>query len=706
MNIEFSWRRRVPVVLQSEAAECGLACLVMVAGYHQLRTDLPSLRALYSISLKGTTLADLARCAAKLDLVPRAVRLELPQLAQLRLPCVLHWDFNHFVVLERVRARTVTIVDPARGRRELAMDELSKHFTGIAQELVPAHDFRPGTRQHRISLGRLIGPLPGAAAALARVLLLALALQVFTVLAPFHLQWVVDQALVSQDRELVIVLAIGFALLAVVHTCINALRGWLLVVIGTTLNLQLQSNLFRHLLRLPLSWFDRRHTGDVVSRFDALQTIQRTLTGGLVESLVDGVMVLITLAMMLLYSVQLTLVAMLAAGLYALLRLALYRPLREATEEQIVRAARQQTHFIETVRGMQCLKLFGQEDQRLSQWKNLAIERFNAGIRVQRFGVLHQALNGLLFGIENIVTVSLASGAVLDRSTHFSVGMLLAFVAYKTQFVQRISGLVEKGLELRMMGLHTERVADVAMCPQEAVHEAGASAAAPAHWSITLTNVSFRYAEADALVIDDLSLRIEEGESVAFVGPSGCGKTTLVRLMLGLLTPTSGSVEIGGVPLQRLGLARYRGAVASVMQDDQLFAGSIADNICFFDSRSDQQLIEASARAAAVFDDIAAMPMQFNTLVGDMGTVLSGGQRQRILLARALYRKPRILILDEATSHLDIQRERAVNEAVKALRLTRIIVAHRQETIASAERVIVLSKGRMVNSLTVVEGAA
>jgi ATP-binding cassette subfamily B protein RaxB len=357
---------------------------------------------------------------------------------------------------------------------------------------------------------------------------------------------------------------------------------------------------------------------------------------------------------------------------------------------------------------MQGIKLFAREDLRATAWQNLVVDQFNAGIRSQRLALLYQGLNGLLFGVENVVTVWLGARLVLDVSTGsgFSVGMLFAFVAYKTQFVQRVAALIEKGLEMRMLGLHTERVADIALTapePRDAVAEIDDGALTG---TIELKNVSFRYAETDAPLIDDVSLRVEAGESIAIVGPSGSGKTTLVKLMLGLLQPTAGSIEIDGIPLARLGLSRYRNAVACVMQDDQLFAGSIAENVCFFDPRPDRERIAACARLADVHDDIVAMPMKYNTLVGDMGTVFSGGQKQRILLARALYRDPAILFLDEATSHLDIARERCVNDAVRRLDLTRVIVAHRTETIASADRVVKLAGGRIVNVAVAGGGAA
>ncbi|HMZ75529.1 MAG TPA: peptidase domain-containing ABC transporter [Rhodocyclaceae bacterium] len=704
--LDFGFASRTPLILQGESAECGLACLAMVAGHHGHRIDLASLRARHSLSQRGVTLADLMRIAGTLHLAPRPLRLEPEQLGQLRLPCVLHWDLNHFVVLIRLRGDRASVHDPACGARTLRLAELSRHFTGVALELNPTDAFTPATERRRVRLGQLVGPLRGLGGSVLQALVLALVLQLFALLAPFYMQWVVDQALVTQDRDLVTVLGVGFLLLALVNAGVAALRGWVLMVLGTSLNLAMLTRLFRHLIRLPMTWFDKRHLGDVVSRFESLNSIQRTLTGGFLEALVDGAMALLTLAMMLFYSLPLASVAIVAAAAYAGLRAALYQPQRRAAEAHIVRGARQHSHFLETVRGIQTLRLHAHEEPRTVAWHNLAVDQFNAGIRSQRLGLLYQGLNTLLFGIENVVTVWLGARLVLDTASGagFSVGMLFAFIAYKNQFVQRMAAFIEKALELRMLGLHAERVGDIALAAAEPDEPPASAAAAPLAGHLSVRNLAFRYGDTDPRVLDDVSFDVRAGESVALVGPSGGGKTTLVKLLLGLMTPESGGIEVDGVPLARFGLRRYREQVASVMQDDQLFAGSLADNIAFFDPQADPTRIEACARLAAVHDDIAAMPMGYHTLVGDMGTVLSGGQKQRVLLARALYRRPRILVLDEATSHLDIARERCVNDAIRGLPLTRLIVAHRPETIASCDRVIVLTGGRVTNEMYAVAG--
>ena len=701
-RLDFGARRRLPVFLQTEAAECGLASLGMVASFHGHRVDLAALRRRFTLSLKGATLAYLMQAAGRLHLAPRALRLELDELPRLRTPCILHWDLNHFVVLASAGPREAVIHDPAAGVRRLPMAEVSRHFTGVALELAPTAQFRPVDDRRRVRLRDLTGPVTGLARSLAQVLLLALALQAFALLAPFYMQWVVDGAVVSADRDLLTVLGLGFLLLAVVQVAVAALRSWVVLYLGTTLNLQWLANVFSHLLRLPVAWFEKRHLGDVVSRFGAVTTIQRTLTSSFVEAVIDGLMAAATLAMMLVYSGALTAIAVAAVAAYAASRAAFYAPLRRATEEHIVHAARQQSHFLETVRGVQSIKLFGRQEERRSRWLNLVVDTVNRDLAVQKLSLGFRSANGLVFGAERIAVVWAGATLVLDAA--FSVGMLFAFMAYKEQFSARVAGLIDRLIELRMLQLQGERLADIVLTPVES--EAPGPAPAVAEASIEVRNLSFRYSDTEPFVLQDCTFRIEPGESVAIVGPSGGGKTTLAKVMLGLLAPTDGKVLVGGVDLQKLGVDAYRRLVGTVMQDDPLFAGSIADNVSFFDPAPSQEAIERCTRLAAVHDDIAAMPMGYHTLIGDMGAALSGGQRQRILLARALYKEPRILFLDEATSALDVQRERQVNEAIRGLHLTRILIAHRPETIASAGRVIVLQGGKVAQDLRRVDGEA
>ena len=703
MNItslaQFSfWRsKRLPVLLQTEAAECGLACLCMVATYWGHNIDIASMRRRFSVSLKGVTLKGLMAMAQGLSLQTRPLKLDMQHLPELKLPAILHWDLNHFVVLRSVTDKYAVIHDPSVGTRRLPLAEFAKHFTGVALELTPAAKFEKKEERQNFSLFALMGRVVGLKRSLLQLLLLGLCLQVCTLVAPFYMQWIVDEALLGADRDMITVLGCGFLLLVLLQTSIGAVRSWVTTVMSTNLNIQWLGNAFTHLLKLPLPYFEKRHTGDVVSRFGSIQTMQRAMTTQFVEGVIDGFLVLGTLAMMLFYSPMLAAVACIAVCLYVLLRWSIFHALREATAEQIIHAAKQQTHFMESVRGVQSIRLFGRNEERRAGWMNALTDQFNADLRISRLAVSYQTANALLFNAERVIVIWLAALAVLDNK--FSVGMLFAFISYKDQFSQRMASLVDKLFEFRMLRLHGDRVADIVMTEAEETDGDVEMDPSDVHASIEVRNVSFRYADSEPYVLQNLSLTIPAGQCIAVTGPSGCGKTTLMKLLLGLLEPTEGEILIGGIKLSNLGLTTYRQILGTVMQDDTLFAGSISDNISFFDPSPDQQRVQTCSAMAAVHAEIAQMPMAFNTLVGDIGTGLSGGQKQRILLARALYRNPKILVLDEATSHLDVWNEQAVNSAIRKIQLTRVIVAHRPETIAMAERVVILQKGSIARDV-------
>lgn len=689
-SLQLGLRKKIPIILQTETTECGVACLAMCAAYFGHQIDLASLRNRFSASLRGTTLQDLTRIAGFLSLSSRPIKLELAELNKLRCPAILHWDMNHFVVLTQVHGDHITIHDPARGRRVVSIQKVSCHFTGVALELVPDEDFKPRRDKRTISLRHLVGRLQGWSGALTKIMVLAFSLEIFGLASPLFMQWVVDSAIVSADKDLLTVLAAGFLLLAFIQVGMGALRSWLLMALSAQFNTQLVAKLFGHLLQLPIGFFAKRHLGDVVSRFESLTQIQRTLTGSFIEALIDGVMTIAILIMMLIYSPLLTLIVCIAALCYGALRFILYRPLRQAEEEQIVRGAKQQSYLLESVRAVQSIKLLNGQPQRHSQYQNLAVDHINSTVRVQRLAIMFKAFNGSLFGIENIAVVWLGARLVLDGG--FSVGMLFAFIAYKQIFITRIVSVIEKSVEMTMLGLHAERVADIAQTdPENLAPGTDLAAAPPQRFDIEICNLDFRYSATDPYTLRNVNMRIEQGESVAIIGPSGCGKTTLLKIILGLLPPDAGEVRIGGIDIRRLDTGQYRSLVGTVMQDDHLLTGSIADNICFFTEQPDHEQIIRCAELAAVHDDILAMPMGYHTMIGDMGSVLSGGQKQRLLLARALYKRPHILVLDEATSHLDIAREKHVSDAIRNLHFTRIIVAHRPETIASVDRIIDLS---------------
>ncbi|MFN7508846.1 MAG: peptidase domain-containing ABC transporter [Betaproteobacteria bacterium] len=674
-------------VLQSQSSECALACVAMIASAHGLYADLAELRRRFPVSLKGATLAQLIRHAEALGFAARPLRLELEELGELALPCILHWDLTHFVVLKRVQRDRVVILDPAVGERVLPRAVVSKHFTGVALELTPTAEFKPVDVRRRVRFRELTGRVRGLPVALTQLFVLALALEVFALAAPLFNQFVIDEVVVSGDRELLDVLLIGFALLLITQTAISLLRHWLMMRLALDVNYQWSASLFAHLLRLPAAFFEKRHLGDIVSRFGSLAAMQNTLTTAVIGAVLDGIMAVLALAILFLYSPTLTLVALLAVAAYALVRLAFYRPFRNATEERLVLAAKEQSHFLETLRAMLPLKLSGRESERRARWQHLLADVFNRDVRTEKLGIVFSISQTAITGAATLAIFYLGARLVMDNE--LTVGMLIAFASYQATFTGRMQALIGYAFQWRMLGLHAERLADIALEPPEERPplETDVSRLAP---RIELRAISFRYADGEPWVLRNLSLSFEPGESVAIIGPSGCGKSTLMKIVLGVLAPTEGEVFIDGIPIRRLGLAQYRRLIGAVLQDDHLLAGSIAENIAFFDPQPEDRRIEAAARVAAVHEEIHRMPMGYQTLVGDLGTSLSGGQKQRVLLARALYKRPKILVLDEATSHLDVFNERRVNQAIAGLKLTRIVVAHRPETIASAGRVVSL----------------
>lgn len=696
--LNFGSGQSVPMILQTEATECGLACLAMVAGHFGKHEKLSTLRSKYAISSKGATLAAVMQIATELGLGTRPLSLDIEHLSQLRTPCILHWNFNHFVVLVKVGAKEITIHDPASGIKRVGMAEVRKSFTGVALELWPNEGFELKQPVASVKLRSLMGKVIGLKRSMVQVLLLALALEVFALTNPFFIQWVIDEVMVSGDRDLLATLAIGFGVLMVIQQLVTGLRAWILLYMGTTLNIQWRSNVFTHLLRLPINYFERRSLGDVTSRFGAVDQIQRTLTTSFIEAILDGLMTIVTLVMMLLYSKWLALVAIITMTLYGLGRWLWYRPLRAATEAQIAFAAKQTSHFLETMRGVKAIKLFDRQNERRASWLSLLADQINAEVRTQKLQLAYRLLNGLLFGIESILVIWLGARLVLDGD--FTVGALLAFNAYRTQFDSRVSSLIDKLFEIKMLQLQGERLADIVFSKPEPPHIDIGFTPSPERPSprLQINGLRFRYAEHEPFVLDDLSLTIEPGESVAIAGVSGCGKTTLMNVMMGILEPTSGEILIDGKSLSKHGPQAMRALVGTVTQDDILLAGSIGENICFFDPAPDLIWMENCARLAAISDEIAAMPMGFNTLIGELGTVLSGGQKQRVILARAFYKRPRILFFDEATSHLDVGTELAVNNMIARLNITRIIIAHRPETIKSADRAVTLFGGRIVSS--------
>ncbi|MDY0927731.1 peptidase domain-containing ABC transporter [Enterobacter sp. CFBP8995] len=687
-QLELWLRHRVPMIHQTESAECGLACLAMICGYYGKNVDLIALRRQFNLSARGTSLSALTGIAEQLGLSTRPLSLDIDELGALKIPCILHWEFNHFVVLVSIRRNCVVLHDPARGRRTVNFAELSKNFSGVALEACPGSTFIADSTHNKISLRTLIASVHGLKTVLGKILCLSLVFETINLVMPVGTQLVMDHAIPAGDRGLLTLICAGLIFFILLRAAVGMGRAWTALVMATFINVQWQSGLFNHLIRLPLGYFERRKLGDIQSRFASLDTLRSTFTTSIVGGIMDSIMVIGVLVMMVLYGGWLTWIVMAFTTFYVLLRLVTYRYYRQLSEELLVREARSNSYFMETLYGIAAVKMQGMAQRRVSHWLNLEIDSINTGIRVTKMDMLFGGINTFIAACDQVVVLWMGTILVIDNQ--ITLGMFIAFGAFRAQFSDRVGSLTEFLLQLRMMSLHNERISDIALHPRENYKPELCYEARLQPMGLATYELSYRYDSQSPAIFDALNISILPGECVAIVGSSGSGKSTLLKVLCGLFSPTSGCVEVDGVDIQQMGINNYHKMIACVMQDDKIFCGSIRENICSFADEMDDEWMKECAQASYLHEVIMRMPMGYETLIGELGEGLSGGQKQRLFIARALYKKPAILFLDEATSALDKKSEEMVNQAIKKLRITRVIIAHRESTIASADRVIAL----------------
>lgn len=684
--LDLRWQRRVPVIHQTETAECGLACLAMICGHFGKNIDLIYLRRKFNLSARGATLAGINGIAEQLGMATRALSLELDELRVLKTPCILHWDFSHFVVLVSVKRNRYVLHDPARGIRYISREEMSRYFTGVALEVWPGSEFQSETLQTRISLRSLINSIYGIKRTLAKIFCLSVVIEAINLLMPVGTQLVMDHAIPAGDRGLLTLISAALMFFILLKAATSTLRAWSSLVMSTLINVQWQSGLFDHLLRLPLAFFERRKLGDIQSRFDSLDTLRATFTTSVIGFIMDSIMVVGVCVMMLLYGGYLTWIVLCFTTIYIFIRLVTYGNYRQISEECLVREARAASYFMETLYGIATVKIQGMVGIRGAHWLNMKIDAINSGIKLTRMDLLFGGINTFVTACDQIVILWLGAGLVIDNQ--MTIGMFVAFSSFRGQFSERVASLTSFLLQLRIMSLHNERIADIALHEKEEKKPEIEIVADMGPISLEPNGLSYRYDSQSAPIFSALSLSVAPGESVAITGASGAGKTTLMKVLCGLFEPDSGRVLINGIDIRQIGINNYHRMIACVMQDDRLFSGSIRENICGFAEEMDEEWMVECARASHIHDVIMNMPMGYETLIGELGEGLSGGQKQRIFIARALYRKPGILFMDEATSALDSESEHFVNVAIKNMNITRVIIAHRETTLRTVDRVI------------------
>lgn len=698
--LQFSSKPRLNIIMQAEASECGLACIAMLANFYGNHISLDKLRQISPVSNQGSNLTQIMQIGELLGFSCRALKVQLSELNNLHTPCILHWNFQHFVVLKKVTTRYCEIADPALGLRKLDIQQVSEAFTGIALEMQPNTKFHKANAAQKLELNHFLSNAIGVKRQLSILFGLSILLQLFAIATPFYMQTVIDEVIVKSDTSLLNVLAIAFLLLLCIDTLTTMLRERVMLYFSNQFSIHMATRVFTHLLSLPVEYFQKRHLGDIVSRFGSLQNIRQIVTSGIISGLIDGLMAILMLIVLFFYSPQLASIVCLTVVFYALLRWLFFHAMKRQNMEVIQSQALESSHFMQSIRAIKTIKLNNKSMQRSSQWLNLLTNAMNKQIKLSSWQINFSVFNKILFGVENIIIIYLAARLVTINL--FSIGMLYAFISYKAKFIDATDSLINNWLEFKLLRVHLDRLADIVFTKSEITKSIDneinnnvehLTSNVQSAFHLSAHNISFQHHETQAPIFEKLNLNISHGKSVVISGPSGCGKSTLLLCLMGLTNCDTGRVYIGGQALNANN--RHQQSIAAVLQDDQLLSGSMLENITDFAASTNLPLAVNVAKIACLHDDIMQMTMQYNTLVGDMGSTLSGGQKQRLLLARALYKKPSLLFLDEATSHLDATTETTINMNLRTLSMTKIMIAHRQETIASADVVLAFINGEL-----------
>lgn len=689
-KLDLGLKSRFPMIHQTESSECGLACLAMLCGYYGKNIDIFTLRQKFNLSSRGTDLASLNDIAVKMHMSTRAVSVELDELHSVKLPCILHWDFNHFVVLTKIKNGKFTIHDPSVGIVKVAKSELSKKFTGIILEIWPDNNFLKENVKNKISLRAMLENTHGLYSALTKIFFLSIIIESINLVMPVATQLVMDHAIPANDSGLLTLICFGLVFFVALRTITGLIRSWTVLIMSSFINAQWQKGLLQHLLKLPLEYFERRKFGDIQSRFGSLNTLQETFTTSIVGAIIDSIMIIGLLIMLVLYGGWLTWFVILFTCLYVFIRVLTYNRYRQLSEESLIKDARANSFFMETLYGIATVKVQGLNKRREENWFNLEVDSINTGIKVSRLNLFFGGINTLIATMEQILILWL--GASLVISGNMTIGMFVAFSSYRGQFSDRIASFIDFLLRLQIMSLHNERVSDIALTEVSPFKDDIPVKNDMCPVSLSAKNISYKYDSYASYTLRHLNIEIQPGEHVAITGASGTGKTTLLKVLCGLFPASEGNILVDGIDIKELGINNYQKLIACVLQDDRLFSGTLRDNICSFSTQIDDNWLIECARFAQIHDDIERMPMGYDTLIGELGEGLSGGQKQRIFIARAIYKKPSILFMDEATSSLDNTNEQYINDAIKSLNITRIVIAHRKSTINSADRIITLQE--------------
>ncbi|MCG8414148.1 MAG: peptidase domain-containing ABC transporter [Pseudomonadales bacterium] len=675
--------RSLPMVYQAENSECGLACLAMVSSYFGNQVDLNGLRNQFGPVALGSSAKELLVLGERLNLRGRAIRFEPEDLGRLKLPAVLHWDMDHFVVLKKLGRKEARIHDPASGPRSYRLDELPVHLTGVGIEFSPTSSFKKATKAPNIKVAQLFGGVDLSPTSVLQVFIMTLVLQFLALLNPLYLQLVIDQGLINGDSELILMLALLFVVLTLMRVALAQLRSLFLMQYGNRIGFQLVGNSAHHLLSLPLDFFSRREIGDIVSRFGSLETIRKLVTQEMITVIVDGLFSVITLVLLFMYSPILATIVSAAVTVAAGLRLLALSHEGGLRKLTLTTGAKQQTRFMENIRTIRTTKVNGIELDRLSDWESSYASQLNAGYKLESFQVSLNSVQSLLLGVENICVVYFGASAVISGG--MTLGQLMSFVFLKQHFSNSVLAMLPKLSELRLINLELERVSDILLAPGERLVSKPPLISQSLSGDVVLKNLSLSYHGLTKNLLNDINFTFQEGETTALTGKSGCGKTTLLKVLLRLDPVYTGNISIGGRDLISIDRTELRTQVSAVLHGDDLLAGDLAYNIHLGRDAGNRTKLAQVCDRLGISSMVENLPLGFCTEIGELGSILSAGQIQRVLLARALYRSPRLLLLDEALSHLNREAAISLLQELKDEGITIVLVTHDPELVAYAD---------------------
>jgi len=691
-------RRRVPVVLQMNAVECGAACLAMILSYYGQKTSVTDCRECFSIGRDGTSAQTIAKAARKFGLKVKAYSINnIEDFIYIQLPAIIHWNFNHFIVVERWSSRKIQVIDPVIGRRNLTIDEFKNSFTGVvltfksdAQYEISESSTRPVWRSYI----RYLLQIPGLAKITTQILLASLLLQILGLVLPVFTKVVVDQVIPFRITNVIAFMGIGMVILTIARMTTAFLRSLLLIYLQGHLDSYVMVGFLEHLLALPFRFFQERSSGDLLMRLNSNVIIREILTIRTISTVLDGTLILVYLAILFTQNLLFGALVLGVGALQAIILLSMSSRVHSITGENLIAQAASQSYLVEALRGMETLKAAGAEEKTLEHWSNLFFKQLNVSLKQSQLtAVIETAMTALRTFSPLLL---LWTGALLVLNNSMSLGMMLALNALAGAVLLPLSSLVSSGQQLQLVGAHLERISDV----MESRVEQAVQKSKETHritGQIELKHIHFKYSPDAPTVLNDVSVSIEPGQKVALVGRSGAGKTTLGLLLLGLYAPDKGTILFDDTPIEDMNYRALRSQFGVVLQTPYLFSGTIRQNITFNTPNISMEKIIEAAKQAVIYDDIMNMPMGFETPIAEGGSMLSGGQRKRIALARALILNPSILLLDEATSDLDEMTERHVIMNLNKLDCTQIVISHRLSAIRDADLILVFDQGRIIS---------